>query len=33
LRRCRRRRFGLPVLGFFNRDTLVKACKSLRPRI
>jgi hypothetical protein len=21
------------VLGFFNRDTVVKACKSLRPRI
>ncbi len=21
------------VLGFFNRDTVVKACKSLRPKI
>ena len=21
------------VLGFFNRDTVVKACKSVRPRI
>ncbi len=21
------------VVGFFNRDTVVKACKSLRPRI